>query len=217
MLTILFFLLGTGTGVALKYLWDKYKDFETTQSQELITQITTPIIIEENIELPDNETDRFYIQSISSLFGSYDVNINELNAFGTLCNKIQRKIRVDLLELLVNQTSAQSLLHTYQTESIRPFQVSFSFANSGAYISGSYLTDTIKNLGLFASSNESLEGKVELILKAYYAKGIEAILNNFGKEFEKLELLNDVNDSTLEKYYNTLKEDINFHLKLLNK
>jgi len=213
---ILVFLLGTGTGFALKYLWDKYKSFDYHENDKPKSTPIHTVDFGDDTEVQKN-TDKFYLQSISPLFAKYNVNLNEMDALGNLCNKIQRSIRIDLLELLTNQVSIQALLHTYQTESIKPLQVSFHFADSGAYVSENYLTDTIKNLGLSINANSSTEQKVELILNAYYAKGIEAIFSNFGKEFEKLELLNTTNDPALEKFYSALKDDLAFHLKLLKK
>ena len=134
-----------------------------------------------------------------------------------MCSKIRYNVQLDLLELLSKQASIESLLHTYQTESVKPFQIVFNHADSGSCIKGNQINDTIKNLGFTANSVLNIEQKVELILKAYYAKGIEIILNNFGWKFEKLELLYTTNDPSLEKYYNTLKEDLAFDMKLLKK
>jgi len=213
---ILVFLLGTGTGFALKYLWDKYKNFDFPESDKPISIPIHTVDFGNETETKKN-TDKFYLQSISPLFAKYNVNLNEMDAFGRLCNKIRHDVRIDLLELLTNQTSIKDLLHAYQTEIVKPLQILFHFTENGVYETGDYLTDTIKNLGLSINANSSLEQKVELILNAYYAKGIEVIFSNFGKEFEKLESLNTTNDPTLENYYNRLKDDLAFHLKLLKK
>lgn len=209
----LVFIIGTTTGVALKYLWDKYKCIDDSQENQTSR---TPINFFENVE-SSIDIEKFYLRSISALFEKYKVDINEIGAFGKLCNKIRHNIRIDLLELFSNQTTIQDLLLVYQNESIKPFKISFNIAESGVCVSNNYLTDEIKILGLSVDKNFSSTQKVELILQAYYAKGIEAILNNYGKKFEKLELLFTTNDSSLDKYYNILKEDLAFDLKLLKK
>lgn len=213
---ILVFIIGTSTGIALKYLWDHYKNYNDSQKSETIASSIKSTDNNCDIEYK-KETGVFYLQSIVSIFNKYKVNINDTDAIGILCSKIRYNVQLDLLELLAQQASIKSLLHTYQSESVKPFQIAFDHFDSGVYIKENQINDKMRNLGFTSNSDLNIEQKVELILKTYYAKGIEIILKNFGWKFEKLEQLFTINDTSLEKYYNTLKDDLIFDLKLLKK
>ena len=209
---------GLVVGVTLDQLWMRYKSYKNGTEPE--PPFAPPVSFGDPEVAPTEkkvDRDRFYLRSIESMFREYGVNIQERNAFGLLCNRIQRKIRVDLLDSLAKQTSPRALLDVFQTESVRLPRISFQSANSGPYVLDSYLMDASKNLGLPLTGRENLERKVQQLLNTYYAKGIEAVLVDFGKSIEELKEMERQGDPALEKRFKTLKENLEFNLSLLRR
>ena len=209
---------GMVAGATLDRLWMRYKSYKN--GAEPGPSFTPPVSFGEPEVAPTDDKvdrDRFYLRSIEPLFREYGVNMQERNAFGLLCNQMQRKIRIDLLDSLAKQTSPRALLDVFQTESVRLPRISFQSANSGPYVLDSYLVDAFKNLGLPLTGRESLERKVQQLLNTYYAKGIEAVLVDFGKSIEELKEMERQGDPALEKRFKTLKENLEFNLSLLRR
>lgn len=210
--------IGTAVGITLDRLWMRLKSHINGADSE--PPIAPPVSFGEPEVVSTNENtdrDRLYLRSLEPMFREYGVNIQERNAFGLLCNQIQRKIRIDLLDSLAKQTSPRALLDVFQTESVRLPRISFQSANSGPYVLDSYLMDASKNLGLPLTGRESLERKVQQLLNTYYAKGIEAVLVDFGKSIEELKEMERQGDPALEKRFKTLKENLEFNLSLLRR
>ncbi|MCI5209583.1 MAG: hypothetical protein D3910_12515 [Candidatus Electrothrix sp. ATG2] len=211
---------GAGIGISLKKIYDKYIGHENNKKASCIKKISdrnsdTFNFNNENDLAVQASSEMFYLSSIKALLEEYNININELGAFDILCNKIERRVQISLLKSLSAQKTVDALLNTYQTESIKPFDIEIEYGSSGTYILDSHLTDIIKKIDL-AERRDSCIEKAKLILTAYYAKGIEEVISNFGKEFEELEQLRKSEDTSIQDYYIDLKEDLGFHLKILS-
>lgn len=213
---LIVFLLGTGTGITLKIIYDSYKNIKTNKDDISKNNVSKPKDNFTRVKSNQN-IDKFYLNSISTLFLKYDVNINDLDAFGKLCNKIERQVKITFVESLLKQKTIQGLIESFHKKSIETIDITTTDSNSGPFITENYISDAITNLNLSTENIHGLIPKIKLILTSSYAKGIEMVLKNFGDKIYQIEDSFNKNDKFSEQYFSKLQNDLAFHLKLLKK
>lgn len=199
----LFLITAAVVGVAYTF-----KDFIFNHVNKLLDREDTSNKDEKTIRNVNNpqsktseRTETFYLESISSLFGEYQVTPSEFGSFPRLLNKIEDFTYTNYLKfILEHKDNSKILVNAISTYQIKPIMLKPVSSSGKTCISSAELDILLLEVGIVDASLKEPIDKVRTLVNYYQGKGLEKLSHKFGDRIKNL----------IELHNNNKPNDVSF-------